>query len=59
MKYHVYYVEGCSPKLKSFTTKKAMNKFIKEYEKSDDDWIDFTFKGEILWTEEHYELGKK
>lgn len=47
-KFHlVAYVEGCSSKIRKFTTVKAMNEFILEFtaefpdQKTGDNWIDF------------------
>jgi hypothetical protein len=55
MKYILHYCERCTPKLKEFKTKKAYEKFIKEFVPSDDDCLDFVIKGEIeLVIDPHY-----
>lgn len=53
MKYYVMYVEGCEPKMKSFKTKLAANRFIKRFQKKhqnnlDDNWLDAMFAGVLL-----------
>lgn len=48
MKYYVAYVQRCTPTLAVFPNKLKMDKFINEFEKSDDDWIDFWFKSNQL-----------
>lgn len=57
-KYHIRYVEGCSPQVKSFKTLVQLNKFIKSLIKKHgsiddrgDNWVDFIFKGKILKVE--------
>ena len=42
--YLLGYVQGCSPKLKVFRSKKALLRFIDAYKQSPDDWIDFYVK---------------
>ena len=54
-KYHIRYIEGCSPQTKSFKTKAALEKFIAGFIKKHgglddrgDNWVEFIFRGEIL-----------
>lgn len=60
--YYVYYVERCTPSLKAFKTKKARTEFINEFQKNSDgdqdNWIDFTFTGNIDETYTQYKLGE-
>lgn len=51
-KYHIRYIEGCTPQTKSFKTLAQLNKFIKSLIKKHgslddrgDNWVDFIFKG--------------
>jgi len=56
--YHLlYYVVGCSPKMKKFNTINGLNTFIKEFKKTyphqeqGDNWVDFyvtNITGEIV-----------
>jgi hypothetical protein len=53
--YLVFYVQGCSPKIKSVKTLKAaenfasrFNKKWKERDNTDDNWIDLIVKGEVI-----------
>ena len=47
-KFILHYVENCEPKLKVFKTKKAYEKFVKNFkETSEDDFLDFVVKGEM------------
>lgn len=53
--YYIRYVEGCSPRTKSFKTREALEKFIAKFIKRhgaiddrSDNWVDFIFKGEML-----------
>lgn len=55
MKYHVRYIEDCSPKLKSFKTKTELNKFLASFinkhgslDDKGDNWVEFSFKGEFI-----------
>lgn len=59
MKYHVYYVVDCSPKIKSFKTELAMKRFANKigYDTRNLAYIEFTFKGEFLYKEEYYTIG--
>lgn len=57
-KYHIRYVQGCSPQTKSFKTLAQLNKFIKSFIKKHgslddrgDNWVDSVFKGKILKVE--------
>ena len=55
--YYVYYVKGCSPHIKEFKTKKAMDQFVDSFDSSsEDDWIDFSFKGKMLKTYSGYKF---
>ena len=49
-KYHLLYVKNSVPKLKSFETKEQMDRFIKRFKPNSNfgDWLDLTFKGDIL-----------
>lgn len=57
-KIFVHYVDGCSPKMKTFTDKNKMYKFVAEFqtkhEQNPDNWVDFVFEGEILLESENY-----
>ena len=56
-RYHVHYVTNCSPKVKSFKTKKALDRFIKKFDVNNNEgkWINFSFKGKFLWVDEYFE----
>ena len=49
----LHYVEGCSPKLKRFSSSKEMGKFVDEFykkypdymEEYSDNWVDFAITG--------------
>lgn len=51
MQYHVFYVEGCSPKIKSFKTLAASQRFVTKfmnanpYRFNEDNWIDYIYYG--------------
>ena len=53
--YHVSYVEGCTPKIKSFYTKYDASKFVAnfmlkhQFANIDDNWINMVFKGDIVY----------
>lgn len=59
--YYVYYVEGCTPSMKRFSTKKDRTKFIDDFTQSsqgnDDNWVDFTFTGRLDELHTQYTLG--
>ena len=58
MKYYLHYVESCSPKLKLFKTKKAVDKFVKEFKtNNEDNWLDFIVEGKIIPLDTYY--GKR
>jgi hypothetical protein len=59
MRYHVYYVVNCSPKIKSFKTELAMKRFANKvgYSTETDSYVEFTFKGEFLYKEDYYKTG--
>jgi hypothetical protein len=46
--FYLLYVEECTPHLKKFDSKSALDRFVKDFKTSDDDWIDFSFKGKVL-----------
>jgi hypothetical protein len=46
--YLLHYVEGCTPKLKEFKTKKALSAFIKKFKvDTEDNWLDYVIKGKV------------
>ena len=51
MKYYINYVSDSSPYLKTFKTKKAMDKFIKNFtiDLQNGYWIEFAFKGTLYF----------
>jgi hypothetical protein len=56
MKYFVRTVEDCTPKMYKFKTKKEMNKFLKKFNKKNDDfWVDLIFKGKLISKDEYYD----
>ncbi len=63
-KFHIVkYVEGCTPKVKKFTTLKDMNKFVKDfykiYDHNDDNWVDFyitNITGDFISIDGYYDL---
>jgi len=63
MKYYVMYVERCSPSVKSFRTRLGATKFVDKFLKknvhnTDDNWVDFIWKGEVVETVEAYWFNK-
>lgn len=56
MKYFVFYVKGCEPKVKSFPTLGRARVFAEKYDDSsnEDNWIEHIIKGEFV---EFYENG--
>lgn len=56
-KYYIYYVINCTPKLRAFKSKRALDNFISKFATNAEDgnWIDFTFKGQLLTKDEYYE----
>ena len=57
--YYSHYVEDCAPRFKKFKTEKALNQFINAFKFSEDNWIDFTFKGSVLQTFDYYQRFRK
>lgn len=61
--YFVHYVEDCTPKLKSFTSKQKMESFLKSFSKKEDHengyWIDFSFHGKVLTHNPYYDKAIK
>ena len=53
--FHIYYVEDGSPKIKSFSSEKALNKFegTLEVDPYAGYWIELVIKGEIFYRGEH------
>lgn len=56
--YHVEYVESCSSKLKSFSTKEEATKFIANFllkhqntRCQDDNWISAVYEGRLVYLE--------
>lgn len=53
---HVRYVEGCSPKLRSFITRNMAMRFVSnfllkyQFEK-DDNWIELVVEGTIIYND--------
>lgn len=63
-KYHVFYVETCIPKKKSFKTKKQLQSFLQSFEKKFrtnqwDNWIDAVLHGKLLVINPDYTLKNK
>ena len=53
MKFLVFYVERCTPKVKAFKTKAAAVRFAERHEKkntslSSDDWVDAILCGKLV-----------
>ena len=53
MKYMVFYVEGCSPKVKYYTSKKLAQQFVLKFlgrysDSTDDNWVDAIIHGEVI-----------
>lgn len=52
MKYILFYVENCEPKVKLFKTKAKADSFVESFkefkEDQQDNWIDMVVKGEII-----------
>lgn len=64
MKYHLHYVENCSPKLKSFETRVQLDKFIKKIEakevENEDTYVDFAIIGKLDLFDNYYkQFGKR
>lgn len=62
MLYHVRYVEGCGPKIKSFKTKDEAGKFVAnfmlkhQFKNTDDNWIESIYLGEHIYLEPSLEV---
>jgi hypothetical protein len=50
MKYFVFYVKGCEPKVKSFSTLGKARTFAEKYDKrsNEDNWVEHIIKGEFV-----------
>jgi len=61
--FHVRYVEGCSPKFRSFATKEEATKFVAnfmlkyQFVNVDDNWVDFIIEGRVIYCEPAVEVG--
>lgn len=44
--FYVYYVSGCSSKLRQFTTFKQMDAFCEKFVETEDSWLEFSFSSD-------------
>lgn len=59
MKWHIYYIEGCESKLKSFKTMAAARRFLEQFKTTEDDEIGLIIYGQIIHRNYWIEVGKK
>lgn len=56
-KYWVHYVENSTPSIKGFASKESLDRFVKKFttDEMNGYWIDFTFKGQFIHTDDYYQ----
>lgn len=60
---YVRYIEGCSPRVRSFANKEEANRFMVAFvlthqnKNTDDNWIDMVFTGNIMFSDVEIEVS--